>query len=62
MVVNLCSIKLMDYSTCRQMSLSCGGFYIDCPQWLKNKNSTMKTKNNYNISFKNPVTAPLNHE
>ena len=37
-----------------------GGSYIDSPKWLKDKNSTINPKNNYDKCFQYTVTLALN--
>ena len=37
-----------------------GGSYIDSPQWLKNKKSTINSKNNDDKRFQYAVTLSLN--
>ena len=42
------------------ISLNRGGSYIDSPQWLKNKKSTINPKNNDHKCFQYAVTLALN--
>ena len=46
-----------DFST---TSINKGGSYIDSPQWLKNKRSTINPKNNDDKCFQYAVTLSLN--
>ena len=39
-----------------------GGSYIDFPDWIKNKKTTINPKNKDNECFKYAITAALNHE
>ena len=39
-----------------------GGWYIDSPEWLKNKRATINWKNEDNECFKYAITATLNHK
>ena len=41
-------------------SINKGGSYIDSPQWLKNKKSTINPKNNDDKCFQYAVTLSLN--
>ena len=48
------------YYDFNKISISRGGSYIDSPQWLKNKKSTINPKNNNYKCFQYAVTLPLN--
>ena len=48
------------YYDVNKISLSRGGSYIDSPQWLKNKKSTINPKNNDYKCFQYAVTLALN--
>ena len=39
-----------------------GGSYIDSPDWIKNKNTTINSINKKDKCFQYAVTVPLNHE
>ena len=45
-----------------KISISRGGSYIDSPQWLKNKKSTINPKNNDYKCFQYAVTLALNFD
>ena len=48
------------YYDFNKISISRGGSYIDSPQWLKNKKSTINPKNNDYKCFQYAVTLALN--
>ena len=48
------------YYDVNKISISRGGSYIDSPQWLKNKKSTINPKNNDYKCFQYAVTLALN--
>ena len=48
------------YYDFNKMSINKGGSYIDSPQWLKNKKSTINPKNNDGKCFQYAVTLALN--
>ena len=48
------------YYDFNKTSINRGGSYIDSPQWLKNKKSTINPKNNDDKSFQYAVTLALN--
>ena len=48
------------YYDFNKISLNRGGSYIDSPQWLKNKKSTINRKNNDYKCFQYAVTLALN--
>ena len=48
------------YYDFNKISLNRGGSYIDSPQWLKNKKSTINPKNNDHKCFQYTVTLALN--
>ena len=48
------------YFNFNKISISRGGSYIDSPKWLKDKRSTMNSKNNDNKCFQYVVTLALN--
>ena len=48
------------YYDFNKISISRGGSYINSPKWLKNKKSTMNTKNNDYKCFQYAVTLALN--
>ena len=49
------------YYDFNKISLNRGGSYIDSPNWLKNKLSTINPKNNDDMCFQYAVTVALNH-
>ena len=56
------SVDLLYYKL-HKISLNRGGSYIDSPEWLKNKKSTINPKNiNDDKCFQYSVTVALNHE
>ena len=48
------------YYDFNKISLNIGGSYIDSPQWLKNKKSTINPKNNDDKCFQYAVSLALN--
>ena len=48
------------YYDFNEISLNCGGSYIDSPKWLKDKKSTINPKNNDDKCFQYAVTLALN--
>ena len=48
------------YYDFNEISLNRGGFYIDSPKWLKDKNSTINPKNNDDKCFQYTITLALN--
>ena len=44
------------------MSLNRGGSYIDSPEWIKNKKSTINPKNNNYKYIQYAVTVALNRD
>ena len=55
-------MMLTDCSKCHKIRLNHGGFYIDSPKWIKNKEATKNPKNSDKKCFQYTITAPLNHE
>ena len=55
------SIDLLYYHL-QKISLKRDRFYIDSPEWLKNKKATINPKNNDDNCFQYALTAALNHE
>ena len=50
------------YYNLNKISLNRRRSYIDSPEWLKNKKSTINPKNNDNKYFQYAVIVALNHE
>ena len=50
------------YYDFNKLSLNRGGLYIDSPEWIKNKKSTINPKNNDYKCFQYAVTVSLNHD
>ena len=51
------------YYKCHTVNPNCGGSYIDCPDWIKNKKSNNKSHQNKDKKcFQYTVTVALNHE
>ena len=50
------------YYDLNKISLSRGGSYIDSPKWLKNKKTTINSKDNDDKCFQYALTAALNYE
>ena len=50
------------YYDFNKISLNRGGLYIDSPEWIKNKKSTINPKNNDYKCFQYAVTVPLNYD
>ena len=48
------------YYDFNEISINRGGSYIDSPQWLKNKKSTINPKNNDHKCFQYAATLALN--
>ena len=55
------SIDLL-YNKLHKMSLNRNGSYIDSPEWLKNKNAIISSKNSDDKYFQYAVTVALNYE
>ena len=55
------SVDLLYYSL-HKISLNNGGSYIDSPDWIKNKKTTINPKNKDNECFRYAITTALNHE
>ena len=55
------SVDAMYYDL-NKVSLSRGESYIDSPEWLKNKKSTINPKNNDDKCFQYALTVTLNHK
>ena len=45
-----------------KISLNRGGWYIDSPEWLKNKKAKINPKNNDDKCFQYALTIALNYE
>ena len=50
------------YYNLNKISLSRGGSYIDSPEWLKNKKTTINPKKNYDKCFQYDLSVALNYE
>ena len=50
------------YYKLHKTSLDRGGSYIDSPEWLKGKKSTINPKNKDDKCFHYAITAALNHQ
>ena len=50
------------YYKLHKISLNRGGSYIDSPEWLKNKKSTINPENNDDKCFQYALTVALNDE
>ena len=51
------------YYKYHKVNLNCGGSYIDSPDWIKNKKTTVnRIKKKYNKCFQYVVTVALNYE
>ena len=50
------------YYDLNKTSLNRGGSYIDSPEWLKNKKTTINPKNNDDKCFQYALTVALSHE
>ena len=50
------------YYKLHKISLNRGGSYIDFPEWLRNKKSTINSKNDDDKCFQYAITVALNHE
>ena len=50
------------YYRCHKINPNCGQLYIDSPDWIKNKKSTINLINKKNKCFQYAVTVVLNHE
>ena len=50
------------YYKLHKISLNRGGSYIDSPEWLKNKKTTINPKNNDKKSFQYVLTVALNYQ
>ena len=54
-------VNLLHYDF-NKISLNRGGSYIDSPEWIKNKKSTINPKNNDYKCFQYAVTVSLNYD
>ena len=54
-------VNLLHYDF-NKISLNRGGSYIDSPEWIKNKKSTVNPNNNDYKCFQYAVTVSLNHD
>ena len=55
-------VSLLCYK-CHKININCGGSYIDSPDWIKNKKTTInRIKKIYNKCFQYVVTVALNYE
>ena len=51
------------YYKCHKINLNCGGSYIDSPDWIKNKKTTInRIKKKINKCFQYVVTVALDYE
>ena len=50
------------YYDLNKTSLNRGGSYINSPEWLKNKKTTINPKNNDDKCFQYALTVALSHE
>ena len=50
------------YYELHKISLNRGGSYIDSPEWLKNKKTTINPKNNDDKYFQYALTVALNYQ
>ena len=50
------------YYKCNKMSSIRCRSYIDSPEWLKTKKTTINPKNNNDTSFQYAATVALNHK
>ena len=50
------------YYDFNKISLNRGGSYIDSPEWIKNKKSTINAMNNDYKCFQYAVNVALNHD
>ena len=50
------------YYDLNEVSLSRGGSYVDCSEWLKNKKVTINPKNNHDKCFQYALTVALNYQ
>ena len=55
------SVHLLHYNL-HKISLNRGGSYIDSPEWLKNKKTTINPKNNADKCFQYTLTVALNFQ
>ena len=50
------------YYKCHKINFKRGGAYIDSPDWIKKKKSTINPKNTDDKCFQYAVTVALNYE
>ena len=51
------------YYECHKINPKCGGSYLDCPDWIKNKKATINLINKKdNKCFQYAVTVALNND
>ena len=55
------SVQLM-YFKCHKVNFKRGGWYIDLPDWIKNKKATKNQKNQDNKCFQYAATVALNYD
>ena len=55
------SVHLIYYK-CHKVHFSCGGSYIDSPDWIKKKKATINLKNKDDKCFQYAVIVVLNYE
>ena len=55
------SVQLLYYK-CHRINFRRDGSYIDFPEWIKKKKTTINPKNKDDKCFQNEVTVALNYE
>ena len=50
------------YYKCHKVDFRLGGSYIDSPDWIKKKKTTINPKNKDDKCFESAVTIALNYE
>ena len=55
------NVELLHYKL-HKISLNRGGWYVDSPEWLKNKKATINPKNNDEKCFQYALTVALNYQ
>ena len=49
------------YYKCQKINFTCGGLYIDSPDWIRKKKATINPRNRVDKLFQFAVTVALNY-
>ena len=50
------------YYKCHKVNFKRDGSYVDCPDWIKKKKTTINTKNTDDECFQYAISIALNYE